>query len=154
MNSSRIRLKLKGSYLKQVDKAPCTPKNVVNLFIVYELVTWSRDLNTDFALGGCLFGAVKLTKNVDTDKYKYSGYGIEFDSCSEFSLPGGSMGKNFIIFGACMSLSVHVDNKGKDILVLGKGPTQGLDGTTFTAEAKYPINFTQSYRKFCFKFAL
>ena len=53
------------------------------------------------------------------------------------------MGKNVIIFGAGMSLSVHVDNKGKDILVLGKGPTQGLDGTTFTAEAKYPINFTQ-----------
>ena len=27
----------------------------------------------------CLFGAVKLTKNADIDKYKYSGYGIGFD---------------------------------------------------------------------------
>ena len=25
-----------------------------------------------------------------------------------------------------MSFSPHTDNKGKDILVLGKGPTQGL----------------------------
>ena len=44
-----------------------------------------------------------------------------------------------------MSLSVHIDNKKKDIFILGEGPTQGLDDTTLTltAEAKYPINFTQ-----------
>ena len=47
-----------------------------------------------------------------------------------------------------MSSSVHVDNKGKDILILGKGPTQRLDDTTLTAEAKYPINFTQSGKRF------
>ena len=60
------------------------------------------------------------------------------------------MGKNVIIFGADMSSSVHVDNKGKDILILGEGPTQGLDDTTLTAEAKYPINFTQSGKRFIF----
>ena len=43
-----------------------------------------------------------------------------------------------------MSSSVHVDNKEKDILILGEGPTQGLVVTKLTAEAKYPINFTQS----------
>ena len=47
-----------------------------------------------------------------------------------------------------MSSSVHVDNEGKDILILGEGPTQGLDGTTLTAEAKYPINFIQSGKRF------
>ena len=47
-----------------------------------------------------------------------------------------------------MSSSVHIDNKGKDILILGKGPTQGLDDTTLIAEAKYPINFTKSYINF------
>ena len=46
-----------------------------------------------------------------------------------------------------MSSSVHVDNERKDILILGKGPTQGLDDTTLTAEVKYPINFTQSRKK-------
>ena len=45
-----------------------------------------------------------------------------------------------------MSSSVH--NKRNYILTLSEGPTQGLDGTTFTAEAKYPINFTQSGERF------
>ena len=36
----------------------------------------------------------------------------------------------------------------KDILILGKLPTEGLNDTTLTAEAKYPINFTQSRKIF------
>ena len=47
-----------------------------------------------------------------------------------------------------MSSSVHIDNNGKDIWILGKGPTQGLDGTTFTAGILYHIKFTQSRKKF------
>ena len=69
--------------------------------------------------------------------------------CSEFSLPDGSMGKNVIIFGVDMSSSVHIDNKKKYFLILGKGPTQGLDDTTLTAEAQYSINFSRSNRKIC-----
>ena len=55
--------------------------------------------------------------------------------------------KDFIIFGSDMSSSVHVDNKGKVILVLGEGPTQGLNHTLM-AEEKYPIDFTQSGKTF------
>ena len=47
-----------------------------------------------------------------------------------------------------MSSSVHIDNKGKDILILGEGPTQAMDDTTLTAEAIYSINFTQSNKRF------
>ena len=101
-----------------------------------------RNLNTDFTLSNCLFGSVKLTKNADLDKYKYTGYDIAFDSCSKFLFTDGNYGKNVIIFRVDMSSSVHVDNKEKDILILGGGPTQGLDDTTLTVEAKYPINFT------------
>ena len=36
---------------------------VVNICIVYELDTWSGDLNTDFTLKDSFFGAFKLTKN-------------------------------------------------------------------------------------------
>ena len=43
-----------------------------------------------------------------------------------------------------MNSSVHIDNKNKDILILGEGSTQGLDDATLKAEAKYPINFTQT----------
>ena len=99
------------------------------------------------SLNNCLFGSVKLTKNANLDKYKYSCYSIGFDSRWDFSYTDGSMGKNMIIFGADMNLPVHIDNKNTDILILGEGPTQGLDNTTLTAEAKYWINFTQSGKK-------
>ena len=46
-----------------------------------------------------------------------------------------------------MSSTVHIDNKGKDMLVLGKGPTQGLE-STLTAEKMYSINFTVTKRNF------
>ena len=67
-----------------------------------------------------MFGAVKLTNNADIDKYLYSGYGIGFDRKGSFSFPGGGFGLNVIIFGVDMSSSVHVDNKKKDILIIGK----------------------------------
>ena len=70
MSNSRIRLEFKGSSLKQEDKAACTP--------FYELDSWPWDLDIDSALGGCLFRGVKLTKDVDPDKYSYSGDGIGF----------------------------------------------------------------------------
>ena len=46
-----------------------------------------------------------------------------------------------------MSLSVHIDNKEKDILINGKEPTQGLDNTALIVETEYPINFSRSNRK-------
>ena len=77
-----------------------------------------------------------MTKIVDIDRYKYSGYGIGFDRKGKISA-GNGFDRNCIIFGVDMSSSVHVDNKKKDILLPGEGPTQGLDGTTLTAEKKY-----------------
>ena len=53
MHDSGIRLNFKKICLKQKDKLYFTPKNVGNLFIVFELVTWSQDLNTDFNLRVC-----------------------------------------------------------------------------------------------------
>ena len=47
-----------------------------------------------------------------------------------------------------MSSSIHIDNKKKDILVLGRGSTQGLE-STLTAEKIYSINFTVTKKKFC-----
>ena len=70
-----------------------------------------------------------MTKNSDIDKYEYSGYGIGLDRRSSFSFPGDGFGQNVLIFGADMSSSLHIDNKKKDILILGKGPTQGLEHT-------------------------
>ena len=48
-----------------------------------------------------------------------------------------------------MSSSVRVDNKGKDILILGSGPTERLGEHSLTAEKMYSINFTVTKNKFC-----
>ena len=79
----------------------------------------------------------------------YSGYGIRFAIRVDFSLPDGAIGKNVIICGVDVSSSLHIDNNGKDILILGKVPTQGLDHTTLTSETQYSINFARPGIKFC-----
>ena len=85
----------------------------MNLCISYTLGPHLRHLNTGFTLPNYLFGSVKHAKNADLDKYKYTGYGIGFDSRSEFLFTDESYGKDVIIFGGDMSSSVHVDNKVK-----------------------------------------
>ena len=71
-----------------------------------------------------MLGAMKLTRNADSDKYGYSGYGTRFNSHSQFSRSDGSWGKDVII-------------------VRAEGPTQVFDNTAITAEVKYPINLTE-----------
>ena len=104
-------------------------------------------------MGNFLFRAVSLTKTVDIGEYKYSRYGIGFDRKVTFSVDNGFF-RNRIIFVVDMSSSIHVDNKKKDILVLGEPPKQWLDGTTSTAEINYSINFTKYNKKFCRNSAL
>ena len=141
------RVKLTGSCLKQ-SKITYTHKKVVNIYNVYELRVSSSNFD-DPILKSCLFGAVTLTKNADIDKYRYSGYGIGFDRKRSFSFPGGGFDQNVIIFGADMSSSIHIDNKGKDILILGFGPTERLGEHSLTAEQMYSINFTVTKKTFC-----
>ena len=88
--------------------------------IAYELGASSSHVN-DPTLKNCLFGAVTLTKNADIEKHGYSGYGIGFVRRSNYSVPGGGFGQNIIIFGADLSFSAHIDNRKKDILILGEG---------------------------------
>ena len=48
-----------------------------------------------------------------------------------------------------MNSSIYINNKGKDILILGKCPTQGLGEHSLTAEKMYSINFTKNNAKCC-----
>ena len=89
-----------------------------------------------------------MTKNADIDRYGYSGYGIGFDRHGSFSFPGTGLGRNVIIFGVDMSSSTKIDNRKKDILILDKDPTQGLEHT-LSAEKMYSINFVVTGKKFC-----
>ena len=106
----------------------------------YKLGASSSHVN-DPTLKHCLFGAVTLTKTADINKYGYSGYGIGFDRRASCSFPNSGFGQNVLIFVVDMRFYVHIDNKKKDILVLGIGPTKGLK-YTLTAEKMYSINFT------------
>ena len=136
---SKTRLEFKGKCLKQ-DKSTFNHGKIVDIYIVYELD--KTYIKTNPTLVNCLFGAVSITKNAYIDKNKYSRYGIGFDRISTYLLPDDSFGRNLITFGVDMSSSVHVDNKGKDILILGKGLTQGLGEHLLTTEKMYSVNPT------------
>ena len=139
-----LDINFNGHYLINIH----LPKKVINIYICYTISSWLRNLNIDFTLKNCLLGSIKLPKNADPENYKYGRYSIGFHSQSEFLFTDGSMRKNVIVFGVDMSSSVHIDNKGKDILILGEGPTQELDDITLTAEVIYPINFTKPNKRF------
>ena len=145
--SHNLRVIFSGSCLQQ-SKIDYSNKKI-SFYIVYELRTSPSSSINDPTIQNCLFGAVTLTKNDHIDKYKYSGYGIGFDRKGSFLFPDGGFGQNVIIFGADMSSSPHIDNNGKDILVLGRRPTQGLGENSLTAEKMYAINFTNTNIKYC-----
>ena len=120
---------------------------IINIYIVYELDKTYVKIHP--TLINCLFGAVSITKNADIDKIKYSRYGIGFDRRGLYLLSSGRFGRKVIIFGVDMSSSVHVDNKGKDVLILGKGRTQGLGEHSLTAEKMYSVHFSDNGDKYC-----
>ena len=134
--------------MKQQNKVTYTHGTLLNIYIIYELGS-SSSFNDDPTLKNFLVDAVKLTKNPDIDEYQYSGYGIGFHRKQSFSFPVSGFGQNVITFGADMSSSAHVDNNGKDILILGFGPMQGLGEHSLSAEKMYSINFTLTRKKSC-----
>ena len=142
---SKIRIKRDGSFLNRFPPT-ILHGDIVNIYIVYEITSDYKDINYP-TLENCLLASVKLTKNADIDKYGYSRYGIGFDRETSFSF-GNEVGKNVIIFGVDMSSSTKTDNRTKDILILGEGPTQGLEHT-LRAENMYSINFAKRNTKFC-----
>ena len=141
--NSRIKLKFDESILRQ--KLSTSIGLIANYYIVYRLSP--RTNSSRIVLENCLFRKIKMTKNADTDKYKYQGHGIGFDLT--FTHPNGSAGENVIIFGVDMTNSKHANNKTKDVLVLGRGLIQKIDDTTIYAEKMYSPNFTIANKTFC-----
>ena len=109
--------------------------SVIKIYLVYELKN-RRISNPDFTVQNALFGAAKITKDVDTSNYKYSGYGICFDGKSDFSIGNITSGKNVIIF-----FSSHANNRANNIYVLDKDFIQAINATTIYAEKNYKHNF-------------
>ena len=128
------------------DKITYDHVKVINTYIVYE-INKTFNISSYATLENCLFGAVSLIENADFDKYKYFVYGIGFDRKWFFSHPSRGTGRNVIIFGVDMSSSTKIYNRKIYILILGKGPTQGLEHT-LSAEKMYWINFTEINKNF------
>ena len=85
---------------------------IVSIYIVYE-ISKCIIISDYLTLVNCLFRASSLTENADIDRYRYSGYGIEFDRYESFSFPCTGLGRNVITFGVDMSLSTKIDNRKK-----------------------------------------
>ena len=79
----------------------------------------------------------------------YSGYRITFDSVGSWSFDN-DIARNVIIFGVDNSSSFHADNQKNNFLVLGEGPTLGINGTFGSPEKKFSITFSNT--KFCLSF--
>ena len=92
---TKARVEIKWDCLKQ-ENIPFDHGKLVNIYIVYEI---NKTFNSSICptLENCLIGTVKLTKHVDVDLCKYSGYGIRFD-WKRFYLLGNKVGRNAIIF--------------------------------------------------------
>ena len=121
---------------------------VTNVYIVYDLAAQLRNPTNNFKLKNCLFGATNIVKISDKEKYVYSGYGITFYDAGSWSFGNGTT-RNVIIFGVDNSSSSHVDNLKNDFLILGLGPTYGINGSFGSPEKKFSINFTKTNTKFC-----
>ena len=91
------------------------------IFIVYQIQPISSTRSDTFTVQNALFGAMKITKNADTSKYKYKGYGICFDEGGLFSIGNINNGRNDV---------------------------QGINDTTLYAEKMCSQNFTQPSKKF------
>ena len=116
-------------------------------------ITASR--SDTFTVQNALFGAMQITKNVDTSKYNYKGYGICFNEGGTFghTIKEGNFNhttnaRNVLIFGADMSSSVHATNRANHIYVMGEAFVQGINDTTIYAGKNFYRNFTDLGKKF------
>ena len=147
-NDGRMYVYLSGNYFTQNKVIIPNNNNVINMYCVYELqsVTASRD--DTFTIQNALFGAMQITKNADTCKYAYKGYGICFDEGGTFSKGNINNGQNVLIFGVDESSLVHVNNKANNTYVTGDLFVQGINDTTLYAEKVYSQHFTQPRKNF------
>ena len=153
IDSGKLRVHSNGYYF--IQSKALKLNNTVNIYIVYRLNPISSTRSTDYTIQNALFGAMKITKNTDSSKNNYTGYGLCFDE-------GGKLGhtvkqgnfnrttsaKNVIMFGVDTSSCIHATNRTSNIYVMGKDFIQGINDTTIYAEKLFHNNFTEFGLKF------
>ena len=154
-NDGRMYAYLSGNHFQQNKVIIPNNDNIINIYCVYEIQPISSSRDITFTIQNALFGAMEITKNTDTSKYNYKGYGICFDEGGTFShriTEGGrthtTLGRNVLIFGVDMSFSVHATNRANNIYVMGDGLMQGIIDTRIYVEKNYYRNFTDPGKKY------
>ena len=140
-NDGRMHVFLSGNHFQQNKVIIPNNNNVINIYCVYKIDPIASTRDDTFTIQNALFGAVEITKNADTSKYNYKGYGICFDEGRTFSKGNINNGRNVLIFG------VH-ESSYNNIYVMGDLFVQGINDTTLYAEKIYCQNFTQPSKKF------
>ena len=154
-NDGRMNVYLSGNHFQQNKVIIPNNYNVINIYCVYKLDPIASSRDTTFTIQNALFGTMQITKNTDTAKYDYKGYGICFDEGGLFDhtiTEGGfahtTNARNVLIFGADMSFSVHTTNRANNIYVMGKELIQSINGTTIYVEKNFYRNFSDPGKKF------
>ena len=146
---------LQGSYFQQ-NNVIVIPNNnnAINIYVAYKLDPIASSRDDTFTIQNALFGAMQITKNADTSKYNYKGYGLYFDEGGTFGhtiTEGGfahtTNARNVLIFGVHMSFSVHATNRANHIYVMGTEFVQGINDTTVYTEKNFYRNFTDPGKK-------
>ena len=98
-----------------------------------------------------MFGAIKITKDINTSHYQYHGYGICFDGNSSYTFGKNEDAKNVIIFGVDVSFSSYAINGKNSIYIFcnDNSITRGISTTghtTIYGESKYKTDFTKKIK--------
>ena len=148
-NDGRMHVPLSGNHFQQNKVInPNNNNTVINIYCVYKIDSIASTRDDTFTVQNALFGAMEITKNAETSKYNYKGYGICFDEGGTFSKGNINNGRNVLIFGVHESSLVHANNKANNIYVMGDLFVQGINNTTLYAGKVYSQNFTQPSQKF------
>ena len=145
-NNDDVYVYLSGNHFQQ--DIPSFNNDIFNIYCVCKLDPISSSRDNTFTVQNTLFGSMQITKNADTSKYKYKGYGICFDEGGTFGIGNISNGRNVLIFGVHESSLVHANNKANNIFIMDGGFVQGINGMTLFAEKIYSQSFTQPNKKF------
>ena len=105
--NGELYVSFNGNHFQQ--NAIIISDNVINIYCVYQLDPISSTRDTTYTIQNALFGEIKISKNADTSKYNYKGYGICFDEGGTFSKGNINNGRNVIIFGVHKSSLVHAN---------------------------------------------
>ena len=133
-NDGRMHVSLNDNHFQQNKVIIPNNDNMINIYCVYKIDPIASTRDDTFTIQDALFGAVEITKNVDTSKYNYKGYGICFDEGGTFSKGNINNGRNALIFGVHESSLVHANNKANNIYVMGDLFVQGINDTTLHVE--------------------